>query len=144
MAWTPSENLAPFLLGVCLWYGIRFSETSNCSCTSKVMSEKKKDFMGVYKKRYNPSKEGYGNATDWNRAFNARMGMYEAKKTLGDADPLSVLELTGNPTWDEIKAQYRKLALKYHPDRNPGDDEAVTMFKRVQAAYEILEEKYSG
>lgn len=105
------------------------------------MSETKKDFMGVYKKRYNPNKEGYGSAADWNRAFHARLGVDEAKKTLGDTDPLTVLELTGKPTWDEIKTAYRKLAMKYHPDRNPGDETAVINFKKVQAAYELLEEQ---
>jgi len=99
----------------------------------------KKDFMGVYKKRYNPTKEGYGNATEWNSAFSARMGRDEAKKTLGDTDPLEALELTGKPTWEEIKTQYRKLAMRYHPDRG-GD---AVMFKKVQAAYELLEEQYT-
>lgn len=103
----------------------------------------KKDFMGVYKKRYNPTKEGYGNATEWNSAFHARMGRDEAKKTLGDTDPLSVLEMSGTPSWAEIKSQYRKLAMRYHPDRNPGDEDVVTMFKKVQAAYELLEEQYA-
>ena len=111
----------------------------NSSCTSKAMSEKKKDFMGVYKKRYNPAKEGYGNPTEWRDAFNTRMGLDEAKKTLGDTDPFVVLELTGKATWDEIKSQYRKLAMKYHPDRNGGDS---AMFKKVQAAYELLEESH--
>jgi DnaJ-class molecular chaperone len=103
------------------------------------MSEKKKkDFLGGYK-TYNPKKQGYGNASQWNRAFNARMGVDEAKKTLGDTDPLLVLELSGTPTWDEIKKQYRKLVMKYHPDRG-GDADS---FKRVQAAYELLEKKYA-
>lgn len=100
--------------------------------------KEKKDFLGGYKK-YNPNKEGYGSAADWNRAFNARMGIDEAKKTLGDTDPLTILELTGKPSWDEIKKQYRKLALKHHPDRG-GD---AVMFKKIQAAYELLEEQYT-
>jgi molecular chaperone DnaJ len=37
-----------------------------------------------------------------------------------------------------IKAQYRKLALKYHPDRNPGDKEAEEQFKEAAEAYEVL------
>ncbi len=106
------------------------------------MSEKKKDFMGVYKKRYNPSKEGYGNAAEWVGAFNSRMGFDEAKKTLGDKDPLTILGLSGIVHWDEIKSAYRKLAMKYHPDRNPGDKEAEVKFKEVQAAYEVLEETH--
>jgi molecular chaperone DnaJ len=39
---------------------------------------------------------------------------------------------------DDIKKAYRKLALKYHPDRNPGDKNAEDRFKEVQAAYDTL------
>jgi len=39
---------------------------------------------------------------------------------------------------ETIKKTYRRLALQYHPDRNPGDKEAEKMFKRVQTAYETL------
>jgi molecular chaperone DnaJ len=39
---------------------------------------------------------------------------------------------------DEIKKAYRKLARKYHPDRNPGDKEAEEKFKEISAAYDVL------
>jgi len=39
---------------------------------------------------------------------------------------------------DEIKKEYRKLARKYHPDRNPGDKEAEERFKEISAAHDVL------
>ncbi|MEO5337191.1 MAG: molecular chaperone DnaJ [Magnetospirillum sp. WYHS-4] len=42
---------------------------------------------------------------------------------------------------DEIKKAYRKLAMQYHPDRNPGDKEAEKKFKEIGAAYEILKDE---
>ena len=40
----------------------------------------------------------------------------------------------------EIKSAYRKLAMKYHPDRNPGDDSAETNFKEINQAYDVLKD----
>ncbi|MDO5069733.1 MAG: molecular chaperone DnaJ [Neisseria zoodegmatis] len=42
---------------------------------------------------------------------------------------------------EEIKKAYRKLAMKYHPDRNPGNAEAEEKFKEIQKAYDILSDK---
>ena len=39
---------------------------------------------------------------------------------------------------DEIKGAYRKLALKHHPDRNPGDKAAEEKFKEINEAYQVL------
>ena len=39
---------------------------------------------------------------------------------------------------DDLKSSYRKLALKYHPDRNPGDKAAEEKFKEAAEAYEVL------
>lgn len=50
----------------------------------------------------------------------------------------AVLEVSKNASKDEIEKAYRKLAVKYHPDRNPDDKDAVEKFKAVSEAYEIL------
>jgi len=53
-------------------------------------------------------------------------------------DYYDVLGVGRNATPDELKKAFRKAALKYHPDRNPGDKEAETRFKEVAEAYEVL------
>ncbi len=50
-------------------------------------------------------------------------------------DPFSVLGVSPSATEDEIKAAYRKLAKKYHPDLNPGDKAAEEKMKEVNEAY---------
>ena len=52
-----------------------------------------------------------------------------------------VLEVTKDCSGAELKKSYRKLAMKYHPDRNPGDDEAEEQFKVVNEAYQVLSDK---
>ena len=53
-------------------------------------------------------------------------------------DPYKVLGVSPNATDDEIKQAYRRLAKKYHPDRNPGDAEAAKKMQQVNAAYEQI------
>jgi molecular chaperone DnaJ len=53
-------------------------------------------------------------------------------------DPYEVLGVDRQASAAEIKAAYRRLALSYHPDRNPGDDAAEEKFKEVSVAYAVL------
>jgi len=53
-------------------------------------------------------------------------------------DYYEVLGVSPNATQEEIKKAYRRLALRYHPDRNPGDKEAEEKFKEAAEAYEVL------
>ena len=53
-------------------------------------------------------------------------------------DYYDVLRVPRDVSKDELKKAYRKLAMKYHPDRNPDDDKAAEKFKELSEAYEIL------
>jgi molecular chaperone DnaJ len=57
---------------------------------------------------------------------------------MGKRDYYEVLGVSKEATKEEIKKAYRKQALKYHPDRNPGDKKAEDNFKEAAEAYEVL------
>ena len=59
---------------------------------------------------------------------------------MADKDFYEILGLSKNASDSEIKKSYRKLAMKYHPDRNQGNKEAEKKFKEASAAYEILKD----
>ena len=59
---------------------------------------------------------------------------------MADKDFYEILGVQRNASDDEIKKSYRKLAMKYHPDRNKDDKESERKFQEVSAAYEILKD----
>ena len=98
---------------------------------------KKRSFADIKYKTYDTS-AGYGNVSEWQSAWNRRMGTEEATRQLGSADPLSILGFEATPTLDELKRRYRKLMLQYHPDAG-GTDPAKAA--SIIAAYSLLEEQ---
>ena len=54
------------------------------------------------------------------------------------SDPYKVLGVSPNASPDEVKAAYRRLAKKYHPDLNPGNEEAARKMVEINAAYEDI------
>ena len=56
-------------------------------------------------------------------------------------DYYKVLDVQRNASEADIKKAYRRLAMKYHPDRNPGDKEAEESFKEAKEAYEVLSDE---
>ncbi len=60
---------------------------------------------------------------------------------MSEADYYKILGVNRNASESEIKKVYRKLAMKYHPDRTKGDKSAEEMFKKISEAYAVLSDK---
>ena len=67
--------------------------------------------------------------------------MPENKSTQMKRDYYEILGVTKSSTADEIKKAYRKVAMQFHPDRNPGDKAAEDKFKEAAEAYEVLSDE---
>jgi len=102
--------------------------------------KKKKGFVDGYK-TYDTT-YGFGNPDEWNKSFNKRMSLDEANKVLHTKSPYDILGLEKNSTKEMIKNTFRKLVMKWHPDKNQGNEkEANEKMKDILAAYTILKSK---
>ena len=77
-------------------------------------------------KFYSDNKNSYNNAQSKPKANDWRLKY------------LNILGLDSSATAEQIKATYRKLAMRWHPDRNPGNKQAEEKFKEMKQAYEHL------
>eukprot|EP00897_Mesotaenium_endlicherianum_P006208 jgi/Mesen1/5615/ME000282S04760 len=71
----------------------------------------------------------------------AAISLLTALEVLAGKSYYDILQVSRSASDDQIKRGYRKLALKYHPDKNPGNEEASKKFTEISNAYEVLSDK---
>ena len=101
----------------------------------------KKAFLDGYK-TYDPKVEGYGSPEEWRSTFKERMSQEEATEYLKDNDPYKILNVKKDSPLDVIKKAFRKLALLWHPDKNPNNvKESTKRMQGIIAAYTVIMNK---
>ena len=71
-------------------------------------------------------------------SLNSLIFFIEGVQAGSGEDFYKLLEIQPNSSKQEIKKAYRRLSMKYHPDKNPGDEEAADYYKMINRAYEVL------
>lgn len=98
----------------------------------KKMIAKKEEEANSYYENFFEGSSFYNSYDNYDDYYNAPVKMNARLSCL------EILGLGATATAEDIKKTYRKLAMKWHPDRNPGDKVAEENFKKMKAAYESL------
>ena len=75
------------------------------------------------------------------RDFPFKQNFEDLSAAMAKLDYYAVLMVERNASADDLKKSYRKLAMQYHPDRNPGDAKAEHKFKEINEAYDVLKDE---
>ena len=106
---------------------VKLRDAVNHFFNSPVWLEFKEVLWGLYEE---------GQRNGWDNFYDE---FVKALDPRGEKNAYRILGLTEDATQEEIKRRYKKLAVKWHPDRNPNNkDEAQEKFMEIQEAYEIL------
>lgn len=101
----------------------------------------KKGFLDGYK-TYDTS-NGFGSSSQWQEAFNKRMSMDDAVKILNEDDPYTMLGVKRGDVFNIVKKAFRKMAMKFHPDKNPGSEKEMNeKMQKIIAAYTIIKNAF--
>src|SRR5665213_4482390 len=74
----------------------------------------------------------------WSARIRIDPTIEDIQRLMAKRDYYKVLDMARNASEADIKKAYRRLAMKFHPDRNPGDHDAEENFKEAKEAYEVL------
>lgn len=120
------RNLVSFLHGITLQNG-------SISQNERLIIQRISTFLGLSKQDY----ENITSSSRKNKSNNSR----KASNTFG-YNPYKVLETTENASDREVKKAYRKMVLKYHPDKSDAEDEVANeKFNEISEAYHIIKKR---